>query len=513
MKKLMKKVLIIGGGVAGLSAGIYSLVKGYDVTVCERCALAGGHLGGWQREGYKIDNCIHWFTGSNPQTETYRMWEELGLLDGAEIYFPETLYTSEYGGEKISLNIDENKTAADMMAASPEDEAQITELFRAVKMLENIMLNTAGKSLVLPLLKEFMNVPILLSYSKMSIEELSLKFKSPLLRCFLTDLMDKHFSSFALLITYAIFCGRNGGVLCGGSRAAADRMVDKFLSFGGKLLTNKRAVKINVYDGKADSVTFADGEAIGADYFISAVPTSELFGSLLSVPMPEALKSKYDSPDFIRFSSYQLAFSADKLPLPFKKELVYDLPAKYAFPLGKDRMIVYEYSHEPSFAPEGKMIIQTMIYCLEEECARFVRLRNEDYESYKAEKKRIADITESALKEKFPGLKDSLKFLDMWTPATYNRYTGEEVGAFMSFIFPRGSWPTIVDGRIKEVRNLIMASQWLQTPGGLPIAADLGMRAAIAVDEAEKSSRKFFFFPIGGESDESKKLPLAAKKL
>jgi len=507
----MKKVLVIGGGIAGLSAGIYSLMKGYDVTICERCANAGGNLSGWQREGYKIDNCIHWFTGSNPKTETYRMWQDLGIMEGTDIYFPETLYTSEYMGQTISLNIDENKTAADMLAVSPEDEAQISELFRAVKLLENIMLNTAGKSIVLPLLMEFATVPILLNYSKMSIEELSYKFKSPLLRRFLTDLMDKHFSAFALLITYAIFCGRNGGLLMGGSREAAERVTNKFLSLGGVLKTNKKAVKINVSEGKADSVTFDDGDIIEADYFISAVPTSVLFGTLLSTPMPEALKTKYESTDYMRFSSYHVAFSADKIPLPFKKELVYDLPAKYAFALGKNRMIVYEYSHDPSFAPEGKMIIQTMIYCLEEECSRFVRLRNEDYEGYKAEKKRISDIITAALIERFPDLKDSLRLLDMWTPATYNRYTGEEVGAFMSFIFPRGAWPTIVDGKIKEVRNLVMASQWLQTPGGLPIAADLGMRAATAVDEMEKATKKFFFFPIA-ESNESKKIAADEKK-
>jgi len=500
----MKKVLVIGGGLAGLSAGIYSLMKGYEVTLCESCAVAGGHLGGWQRNGFKIDNCIHWFTGSNPRTETYAMWQDIGILDGMDVYFPETLYTSEYKGERISLNIDENKTVADMIAASPEDEAQITELFRAVKSLEGLML-VSGKSMLLPILKDIMSVPSLLNYSKISIEELSLRFKSPLLRCFLTDLMDKHFSVLALLITYAIFCGRNGGVLPGGSRAAAERVADKFVSLGGVLKTNKRAVKINVSDGKADSVTFADGDIIEADYFISAVPTSELFSSLLSVPMPEALKVKYDSPAFIRFSSYQLAFEADKLPLPFKKELVYDLPARYAAPLGKDRMIVYEYSHEPSFAPDGKMIIQTMIYCLEEECARFVRLRKEDYEGYKAEKARIAAVIEAALKEKFPELKESLKLLDMWTPATYNRYTGEEVGAFMSFIFPGGSWPTITDNRLKEVRNLVMATQWLQTPGGLPIAADLGKRAAETVDEAEKAARKFLFFPAVGA--EERKVP------
>lgn len=505
----MKRVLVIGGGVAGLSSAIYALRAGFDVTVCESCAFAGGQLNGWRRKGYKIDNCIHWFTGSNPQTETYRMWQDLGIIDGVDIYLPETLYTSEYRGQSISLNIDENKTVRDMIAASPEDEAQITELFGAVNLAENIML-TSSKFSIIPLFKEISKIPVFLNYSKMSIEELSLKFKSPLLRCFLTDLMDKHFSVLALIITYAIFCGRNGGVLPGGSRAAADRMINKFLSLGGELKTNKRAVKINVSDGRAESVDFADGETLYADYIISAVPTSALFGSLLSLPMPEALKSKYDSPDFIRFSSYQLAFEADDVPLPFRKELVYDLPAKYAMPLGKDRLIVYEYSHEPSFAPKGKRIIQTMIYCLEEECARFVRLRAEDYAAYCAEKKRIAGIIRAALIEKFPVLEGNIKILDMWTPATYNRYTGEEVGAFMSFIFPRGSWPTITDNKLKDVKNLVMATQWLQTPGGLPIAADLGRRAAETVAKMEKASRKFLFFPF--VEQDGKKLAAAAER-
>jgi len=502
----MKKVLVIGGGLSGLSAGIYALRAGFEVTICEQCAFAGGHLGGWQRNGYIIDNCIHWFTGSNTQTDTNQMWQDLGILDGAGIYFPETLYTSEYRGQRISLNIDENKTVADMIAVSPEDEAQTVELFRAVKVVENLMINAVGKNPVFPVLKEIMNIPVLLNYSKINVEELSLKFKSPLLRCFLTDLMDKHFSSLALIITYAIFCGKNGGIIRGGSRAAADRVVNKFISLGGALKTNKKAVKINVSEGKADSVTFSDGEVIAADYIISAVPTSELFGKLTSAAMPENLKAKYDSPDYIRFSSYQLAFEIDDVPLPFKKELVYDLPIKYAFPLNKDRMIVYEYSHEPTFAPEGKRIIQTMIYCLEEECARFVRLRNEDIKAYRAEKERVSQIICSALIEKFPAVKDSIKLLDMWTPATYNRYTGEEVGAFMSFIFPHGNFPLITENRIKDVKNLVLATQWLQTPGGLPIAADMGKRAAEAVAEMEKTPRKFIFFPFG-ESSDSKKLP------
>ena len=77
----MAEILIIGGGVAGLSAGIYSRLAGHSATVCERHFRAGGNLTGWQRGEYHIDNCIHWLTGTNPNTGTYKMWEELGALD------------------------------------------------------------------------------------------------------------------------------------------------------------------------------------------------------------------------------------------------------------------------------------------------------------------------------------------------------------------------------------------------------------------------------------------------
>ena len=60
----MKKVAIIGGGVAGLSAGIYGQMKGYQCTVIEKNHIAGGNLTGWERRGYRIDNCMHWLTGT-----------------------------------------------------------------------------------------------------------------------------------------------------------------------------------------------------------------------------------------------------------------------------------------------------------------------------------------------------------------------------------------------------------------------------------------------------------------
>ena len=64
----MSKIVIIGGGVAGLTAGICARLNGYDAVIFEKHRIAGGNLTGWDRGGFHIDNCVHWLTGTNPVT-------------------------------------------------------------------------------------------------------------------------------------------------------------------------------------------------------------------------------------------------------------------------------------------------------------------------------------------------------------------------------------------------------------------------------------------------------------
>ena len=37
-----EKVVIIGGGIAGLSAGVYALLAGFDAVIYEKNAIPGG---------------------------------------------------------------------------------------------------------------------------------------------------------------------------------------------------------------------------------------------------------------------------------------------------------------------------------------------------------------------------------------------------------------------------------------------------------------------------------------
>jgi NAD(P)-binding Rossmann-like domain len=57
------KLLIVGGGLAGLSAGCYARVNNFAVTIVEHNLALGGVCTAWHRGPYLIDGCIHWLTG------------------------------------------------------------------------------------------------------------------------------------------------------------------------------------------------------------------------------------------------------------------------------------------------------------------------------------------------------------------------------------------------------------------------------------------------------------------
>jgi phytoene dehydrogenase-like protein len=76
--------------------------------------------------------------------------------------------------------------------------------------------------------------------------------------------------------------------------------------------------------------------------------------------------------------------------------------------------------------------------------------------------------------EKFPDLKGHIELLDCWTPTTYEHYCNAYHGAYMGFITQKNVKSFRVKGTVKGIKNVYIASQWLQAPGGLPVAVASG---------------------------------------
>lgn len=484
----MATVLIIGGGVAGLSAGIYARMNGYRAIVCERHAVAGGNLTGWKRGNYVVDNCIHWLTGTNPATPAYRIWEDLGALgDGVDVAQTDTLYTCEHHGKRLSLHRNLNVLERDMLALSPADEPEIRSLIKAVKAVQGL-LGIAGDNHD----EKHVSVgalPLLFKYHRLSTEELSKRFAHPLLQRFTVCFLGKYFTSIALLVVFATFCGRNGGIPVGGSPAMAKRMAERFVTLGGELRLKKEALRIRLQNGKATSVLFADGEEIQADYVVATPDPKVIFGKLLPVTMPEPLKKQYADKRMLRFSAYHCAFACDTVDLPFQGDFIYELPRKSQCALKTKYLILREFTHEKSFAPKGKTVIQSLTFASEKDCREWIALRK-NKTAYAQKKQELAEKVLQEIYEKFPCLIGKLKLLDVWTPATYERFTGAEIGSFMSFVLPKGKLPVRIPCEIAGAKNVILATQWQQPPGGLPTAAALGKHAVEQIARKELQAEK-----------------------
>ena len=135
----MKKVAIIGGGIAGMTAGILLQKAGFATEIYEKNAVPGGQCTGWKREGYFIDNCIHWLTGTRPGSALHDLWKEIGALgDGVEVYEKEMFFSSKLNGQTLTFWRGKERTRKEMLVLSPEDEKEINKLMTYVTMAETM---------------------------------------------------------------------------------------------------------------------------------------------------------------------------------------------------------------------------------------------------------------------------------------------------------------------------------------------------------------------------------------
>ena len=474
----MANILIIGGGVAGLSAGIYAQMDGHRAVICEKQPVAGGNLTGWRRGDCRIDNCIHWLTGTNPASPLYKMWVDLGALgDGVAIHRADSLYTCEKDGETLSLWRDLDRLERTMIALSPDDRREIRRMTRAIRAIQDFC-SVGGPDHNGKMGPGTLGgIPQILRYNRMTTGDLAKRFRHPLIRAFLTDFLTDRFSSLAYFFVAAHFCGDNADIPVGGSVPMAERMVARFRELGGELLTGKEAVRIRREGDRATAVEFRDGTVATADEIVVTTDPATVFPALLDCPMPKGLAARYRHPRMMRFSSWHCAFVCDRPDeVRFSGDAAWEPSPAVAFRLGSPTVLLRELSHDPGSAPAGKCLLQTMIPCDEDAARRFIDLRK-DPAAYARRKQYLAKWTARAIAERFPALEGHLTCLDVWTPATYQRYVGSEIGSFMSFAFGARVLPLRASDRVPGVVNVTLATQWLRAPGGLPIAAESGMKA------------------------------------
>lgn len=477
----MKKILIIGGGISGLTAGIYAQKCGFESTIFEKHAILGGECTGWDRGEYHIDGCIHWLTGTKHGDPLNELWKQVGALENVEIYSPDRFITVEHEGKQGIIYRDLNLLKKHFLELSPEDEKEIETLIEYTKLLDDSgmpcdkpfdMMNIFD---YIKLGKSMKNTgKIQRELSKISAIEYCSRFKSAIIRKALSTVVPSTYNASSLFFTLATFTSGNGDWPFGGSRLLAKRMEEKYLSLGGTVKTNSEVDEIIVENGIAKTIKLKNGKTEEGDYIIPACDTNVVYSRLLRGKyIDKKFAERHANPKAYPLSScVYMAFAVDYDLKDYPDKLLIETTP---FSCGKktyNELLLHHYCFD-NFAPKDKSILISTIVTDEDEYMFWKELR-QNVEEYRLEKNQLSGKVIAGIENRFPELKGKIKVIDVATPVTYERYCGAYKGSWMAFGLTAESKQMIHDGRIKGIKNLYMAGQWLMPPGGLPVALVTG---------------------------------------
>src|SRR5574344_644138 len=323
----MEKVVIVGGGISGLAAGIYARMCGFECELYEGHIVTGGQCTGWNRNGYHIDNCVHWMTGTSPDKEIYKVWQDVGVLgNDIDIIQHKLFLRVDDGKNQLNLWQDLDVVEKEMLNLAPEDAKPIKHFVKMLRDFSNMELPAIKPPEQMTfmdkmrLLKKIWRViPHAIKFNSVALCDYAKRFKNETVRSLVLSYLPSNFNTISVIYMYATFVCGNGAIPRGGSQAMSKRMEEKFLSLGGKVFTRHKATSIDVENGKATRVHFANNEVAEGDHIICACDTAVTFKLIGEQYMDDFFKKRYNDrglyPVFSNFNTY-ISVDVDCSALP-----------------------------------------------------------------------------------------------------------------------------------------------------------------------------------------------------
>ncbi len=485
---MKRSIIIIGAGVAGLSAGCYGQMNGYDTQIFEMHSLPGGLCTSWKRKGYVFDGCIHWLVGSKNGSSMNRIWQELGAVQGRQmVHHEEFIRFQNADGKVFILYANVDRLEQHLLELSPADSQNIRKLcglIRKFARLGDVVMEgptrAAGGNLLEGIRRLWATaalMPDMIQYSKLSIQTFSERLTDPFLRQALAHVFGSpDFPLIALLMTMAWQHNQDAGYPIGGSLAFAQAIAQRYLGLGGQIHYQSRVDKILVENHRAVGVRLTDGSEHRADVVISAADGhATIFDMLEGQYVDDKIRGYYrDLPIFAPIIQVSLGIHRDLADQPHTVQ--YELAEPLQIAEKARRSIGFKhYGYDPTIAPTGKSVVTTMF---DSSHAYWQELAQEP-ERYDAEKQDIAIKVIEQLERHYPGITRQIEVVDVATPLTFERYTGNWQGSMEGWLPTTKTSSMMITGMSKTLpglENFYMVGQWVEPGGGLPPAALSGRR-------------------------------------
>jgi phytoene dehydrogenase-like protein len=502
-----ESMIVVGAGFAGLSAGIYGQMNGYKTQIFEMHNVPGGLCTSWKRKGYTIDGCVHWLVGSSPDSGMHRYWQEVGVAQGRQfVYADEYMRYEDADGRTLILYTDMDRLEQHMLEFAPQDSEASKRFVRGIRACLKIDPPSESGPFLGRLAKGIAFGANLLAHGRQmkkwmntTAADYAREFTDPTLRDAIRHMWFPEFSAFFMLATLAWLHNKNAGYPLGGSLPMSLTMANRYTDLGGSIHCRSKVEKILTEGNRAVGVRLTDGTEHRAGRVISAADGhSTIFNMLEGKYTDEPTRTPYDRwPTFPPLLYVGLGVNRSFADEPITVSGV-------SFPLRKpteiadgvrERLTAHVFNQDPTLAAPGKTVVTVMIpssYDYWKELAK-------DKEGYDYMKEQVGQTVVSLLEERFPGIASQVEMVDVATPLTFERYTGNWNGSFEGWLITPGNSYTMMRRMSQTLPGLdkfYMCGQWVEPGGGLPTGV---MSARRLLKRICKEDRKKFRTTIPGE--------------
>lgn len=501
-------VIVIGAGIAGLTATALLAKAGLKVVLLEKQPRPGGYFMGFKRNGFVFDSSIQWLNGFNESGLTGRIFGYIGPD------YPKCISSDRirrYKGESFDYLLTENpyELRDRLIKDFPDETEGIKRFFEDCRKIGVHFSKLNGclrANQTMPAIEKMLfgikmlgwAVPVW-KYLRISTEKgLDMYFKNNEIRKIFCS--EEKFMSVIMPISW-VFVKDLLFPPEGGAESYVKWLSGKIRNSSSKILLNSGVDKVAVKNNKAVGVSLSDGRVINTKYIIAACDAGNLYEKMLpESAVPEKLVSRLKKADLYSSSvTVFIGLDCDSSALGSHGELIYltvdDIPRKdhWGGDPYKNALVVHSPSaRDKSLAPEGKSTMT--IHC--SACFDYgnfwkTEKNFERGKAYREFKEKYADILIERVEKVLDiNIKKHIKILEIATPVTYWRYTGNRNGSTM------GTSPT--DKNIRRriahyktpVENLFLGGHWAEYGGGMPMAVKAASNASLMV--LEKANRKEF---------------------
>lgn len=516
-------MIIIGGGLGGLSTGCYAQMNGYDSDIFEMHEIPGGCCTSWvRRKKYTFDCCISWLLGSGPGNEMHQIWLELGAIQGKKIRNFEIFNTVQHpDGRKIHFYSNPDKLQKHLLEISPSDKKIIKEFCNGIRQFQKCItvypfLKPVGLmgfwERTIMMAKFIPHYNVIRKSISVLMSDFSAGCQDPFLRDAFNFIFFEKMPNFPVLPFYfnlASHANNSAGVPEHGSLGLAKSIEARYQQLSGRIHYNKKVETILIENDKAVGVQFADGTQHFADIIVSACDGYTTFqkmlkGQYLSETYRRLYSETINKKEMI-FPGYFILFLALNKELPdFERcssHLLTEEETAHLIGITHPSINVQLRSdYYPELSPEGKSILYITYFCdikpwrelnkgyAESDVVKYGD--NISYtkpvkrsQEYRDAKKSVSRFLIDYLDKKHAGLKQAIDCIDTSTPMTQLRYTGNYNGTVLG-------WQPFVEGGetleeeinangpgLPNLKNFYISGVWATT-GGLIRAATAGRHVA-----------------------------------